>query len=75
MGGVGGEGRHLYRGGNFEPQMYVYYTNRGAHYTWPEAALPPAPPLGIILYSVLWPLVAVCPQRFPCILTLIYEFS
>ena len=23
--------RHLYMGGNFELQMYFYYTNRGAH--------------------------------------------
>ena len=34
---------HLYRGGNFELQMYFDYTNRGAHiyiYIWPRAAIP-----------------------------------
>ena len=27
----GTRGRHLYRGGNFKPQMYFYYTKRRAH--------------------------------------------
>ena len=45
-GGGGHPGRHLYRVGNFELQMYFCDTNRGAHIylatggtTWPESKL------------------------------------
>ena len=43
--GVSRIGRQLYRGGNFELQMYFYYTNRGAHiYLSPGRQYRPPPP-------------------------------
>ena len=52
-GGGGATGRHLYRGDNFARKCISTSTIGVPIYIWPQAAIPPAPPLVEFLVKIV----------------------